>query len=87
MIDADFQLATARQLLARLERLSADSYWAHHASGLRGSLLKCVEEIDTAQGCHQAVDETAWRKLERLNTGGFWILENAAREIRIKENK
>jgi len=49
MIDEGFQLVLAHQLLVRLERLSADSYWAHRASGLRGSLLKCVEQIETAR--------------------------------------
>lgn len=83
MIDSDFQLATAHQLLARLERLSVDSYWAHLASGLRGSLLKCIEEIDIAQVKHQTVHDSTWDLLEILNTRGFWILENAAREIRI----
>jgi hypothetical protein len=32
-------------LITRLERLSADSYWAHQASGLRGSLLRSLEEM------------------------------------------
>ena len=31
-------------LVARLERLSADSYWAHQASGVRGSLLRLMEK-------------------------------------------
>ena len=34
----------ARLLATRLERLSADSYWAHKASGLRGSLLRSLED-------------------------------------------
>jgi hypothetical protein len=33
-----------RLLLARLERISADSIWAHRASGVRGSLLRLLEE-------------------------------------------
>ncbi len=39
-------------LIARLERLSADSYWAHQASGVRGSLLRLLEagELDSEQG-------------------------------------
>jgi hypothetical protein len=49
MIDEGFQLVLAHQLLVRLERLSADSYWAHRASGLRDSQLKCVEQIETAR--------------------------------------
>jgi hypothetical protein len=33
-------------LLARLERVSVDSYWAHRASGIRGALLRTLEEIE-----------------------------------------
>jgi hypothetical protein len=85
MIDEDFQLILAHQLLVRLERLSADSYWAHRASGLRGSLLKCVEQIETARGKNEAINGEMWEKANNLILVGFWILENAAREIRIKD--
>lgn len=37
-------LELVRMLLARLERISANSYWAHRASGARGVLLKSLEE-------------------------------------------
>ena len=87
MTDSDFQLTTANQLLARLEHLSADSYWAHRASGLRGSLLKCVEQILDAKKRGQIVGQETWRQLKGLNNRGFWILENAAREIRIREDE
>jgi len=86
MIDEDFQLILAHQLLVRLERLSADSYWAYRASGLRGSLLKCVEQIETAREKNQVVDGETWKKVDNLILRGFWILENAAREIRIRES-
>lgn len=36
-------LPLARLLISRLERLSADSYWAHQASGVRGALIRRVE--------------------------------------------
>jgi hypothetical protein len=85
MIDEDFQLILAHQLLVRLERLSADSYWAHRASGLRGSLLKCMEQIETARDKNQVVDGETWQKADNLILKGFWILEKAAREIRIRE--
>ena len=85
MIDEDFQLVLAHQLLGRLERLSADSYWAHRASGLRGSLLKCVEQIESARDKNQVVDGEIWQKADNLILRGFWILEKAAREIRIRE--
>ncbi len=62
-------LELARILIARLERLSADSYWAHRASGVRGSLLRWVEDDqgDAGQG-------------RDLINYGFEVLEKAARE-------
>ncbi len=56
-------------LISRLERLSADSYWAHQASGVRGSLLRLVEEggLDTERGA-------------LLVKRGFAYLEKAAKE-------
>jgi len=59
----------ARMLIARLERMSADSYWARQASGVRGSLLKLKEngELDSEQG-------------SKLIAQGFEYLEKAARE-------
>ncbi len=60
-------------LLERLERIPADSIWAHHASGVRGSLLKIVEKLEGGQ----PVDE---RGLQQVISYAFRILENAARE-------
>ena len=38
-----------RLLLARLERVSVDSYWAHRASGVRGGMLRALEKIEAGQ--------------------------------------
>jgi hypothetical protein len=66
-------LELIRLLLVRLERISVDSYWAHRASGVRGSLLRALEEVETQQvPSHKA--------LESLCQAGFQILERAARE-------
>jgi hypothetical protein len=70
------QTQLLRLLLARLERVSVDSYWAHRASGVRGGLLRALEKIEAGQ----TVDESA---LKRLMDKGFQILERAAQE-RIK---
>jgi hypothetical protein len=56
-------------LVARLERLSADSYWAHQASGVRGSLLKMLENHDQDSP-----------QVDLLVGKGFDFLEKAARE-------
>jgi hypothetical protein len=60
-------------LASRLERLSADSRWAHRASGLRGNILKILEEAGAGNVSSERVD--------RLIDRGFLILEAAAREI------
>lgn len=67
------QIQLVRMLLARLERVSVDSYWAHRASGVRGGMLRAAEKIEAGQ----AIDESA---LKRLMDKGFQILEQAARE-------
>ena len=43
-------IESVKLLIARLEHLSADSRYAHRASGLRGSLWRCVEEME--EGSH-----------------------------------
>ena len=62
-----------RLLLPRLERISVDSYWAHRASGVRGALVKILEEIETGG----AVDPVS---LETNLLIGFEILKEAAEE-------
>ncbi len=65
----------ARRLVDRLERLSADSYWAHQASGIRGSLVKTLERIDQDGGDPFLLTN----RLQQLNDAGFAILVKAAR--------
>jgi hypothetical protein len=60
------------QMLAdRLERISVDSYWAHRASGLRGSLIRSQEKIQAGHSVPY---------VDSLLDIGFDILEKAARE-------
>jgi len=73
------QIASARMLISRLERLSADSYWAHRSSGLRGSLLRALERME------EHGDAVSGAALDELMEQGFHILEKAAREIRVSE--
>jgi hypothetical protein len=63
-----------RLLVSRLERLSADSRWARRASGLRGNILKALEEIEVDQSM-----ETG--RLDRLIEHALEILNKAAMEI------
>jgi hypothetical protein len=63
-------LLQAQILLDRLERISADSAWAHQASGIRASLARQLSESDPAP-----------QALNNLLKRGFNILEKAAGEI------
>jgi len=64
-------------LIERLEHLSADSIYAHRASGLRGSLLRGVEHLE--KGIHANHKEQ--EQLDQLVKEGFEILELAAKEV------
>jgi acyl-coenzyme A thioesterase PaaI-like protein len=72
------QIEFAHRLASRLERLSADSVWAHRASGLRGSLLRWLE----ANQGKPAGNPEERTQLDRLVAQALDILTQAAREIR-----
>jgi hypothetical protein len=73
----DLNLNLIRRLTDRLEHLSADSTYAHCASGLRGSLLRYMERIEAGEWMNRD-DQT---QLDQLEEYGFQILELAAKEI------
>ena len=60
-------------LLARLERISVDSYWAHRASGVRGALTKILEKLEAGE----SIDPVS---LQVNIVAGFEILQKAAEE-------
>ncbi len=62
-----------QMVLARLERVSVDSYWAHRASGVRGSLLRALEVLEAGQPVSAA-------RLQSVLEQAFSILERAARD-------
>jgi hypothetical protein len=63
-----------RLLVERLERLSVDSHWARRASGLRGNILKVLEEYNAGQ-------EVTPDRISSLTQRTFDILRRAAQEI------
>lgn len=74
-------LEQAMLLLSRLERISADSIWAHRASGLRGGLLRVVDRIQIGKKEIASDVERDWYdNLAYLIETGYRILEKAARE-------
>ncbi len=70
----DARVELLRLLTARLERLSVDSIWARRASGLRGSLIKALDSIDSGISLPT-------QQIDLLIDHSFQILRNAAREI------
>ena len=71
----DSQLEQSHRLIYLMERLSADSQWAHRASGVRGALLRAVQGVNDGAG---QPDPAA---LERLNESARELLVRAAREL------
>lgn len=63
-----------RLLADRLEHLSVDSLWARRASGLRGNMIKVLEEVDSGQDIKP-------ERLSPLIERAFEVLKHAAQEI------
>lgn len=61
-------------LLARLERISADSVVAHRASGVRGAMLRALDRYERGQSPSDP-------ELKRLIDVGYLLLQKAAKEI------
>ena len=61
-------------LAARLERLSVDSHWARRASGLRGNIIKVLEEAGSGQ-------RIPYERLDLLIGTAFDLLRRAAQDI------
>lgn len=68
------EIELLRRLVERLERLSVDSIWARRASGLRGNILKVLEESNSGREVEPA-------RLSALIQHTFEILRRAAQEI------
>lgn len=76
---AEQDLEVLEMLVNRLERLSADSTYAHQASGLRGTLLRTIACLESGAEVNEA-------ELDKLVQSGFEILRLAAKEIGIKDD-
>jgi hypothetical protein len=66
-------LQTLQFLLARLERISADSSVAYRASGVRGSMLRMVEKLEKGR-------PVPGQDVRRLVESGYALLQKAAEE-------
>jgi hypothetical protein len=70
-MDNSWQIIQAKTLVTRLERLSADSVWSHRACGIRGSLLRSIEELESG------TPDIRPENLDELMAKGFLILSQA----------
>jgi hypothetical protein len=61
-------------LAHRLARLSVDSHWARRASGLRGNIIKVLEEAEHGEPVSN-------ERLDLLIGTAFDLLRKAAQEI------
>lgn len=66
-------LRTLRFLLARLERISADSVTAHRASGIRGGMLRTIDRLEKQE-------QVSGYEVKQLIENGYLLLQRAAEE-------
>ena len=66
-------IRTLRFLLTRLERISADSVVAHRASGVRGAMLRALDQLEKQE-------QVPEYELKRLTERGYLLLQRAAKE-------
>jgi hypothetical protein len=69
----DESIRTLRLLLARLERISADSVTAHRASGVRGAMLRMLDQLEKGV-------LVSGQEMSRLFEHGYSLLQRAAEE-------
>ena len=72
MPDTRAESQIIEMLLVRLERISADSSWAHRASGIRGSLPNILNEL-------QSGSQLDPNNFTDVITNAFRILTQAAK--------
>jgi hypothetical protein len=73
----------AQTAIDLLERLSADSQWAHRGSGYRGALLRTLEalrELD-AKTSNSQTEQILLERLQSLVSISYELLENAAIDL------
>jgi hypothetical protein len=77
------RLLAGQALARRLERLSADSHWAHRASGLRGALLRSLDDL----AARPQLDPLHAAQFDRLLDQCQYILVKAAGAIRTPDTQ
>lgn len=80
MSDVNSIYTHAQNAIDLLERLSADSKWAHRGGGYRGALLRALNSA-RAVGISTEDNEAAKIQLQRLIDASFELLEKAAIDL------
>ena len=77
------QLDLLRLLVSRLERLSVDSRWARRASGLRGNIIKVLDEAENGVNSSKRLDLLIGHSFEILHQAAYDIpdVENLLKEF------
>ena len=75
------RLNQARELVYKLERISADSTWAHLSSGYRGSLWRAIEQLELSLAEQKPLTSQESERIEQLMQKCYELLYLAAREI------
>ena len=78
-METENEINQIETLVERLEHLSADSIWSHRASGIRGSLLKYLEE---PQNCYKTNSTV---NIQFTIEQGYFVLEQAARILLMRK--
>ena len=83
MLEAEIILSQARTAIDLLERLSADSQWAHRGSGYRGALLRAMDSIREFEltARDRQTEQVLLGRLQDLIDASFDLLEKAAMEL------
>ncbi len=80
-----WKLDQAREVVRRIERISADSCWAHQSSGVRGSLWRAIDRLERSLRGKARFDPDDLAARNRLLDKGYEMLTQAAREIPFKD--
>lgn len=81
-----WKLEQAREVVQRIERISADSCWAHQSSGVRGALLRAIDRLERSMRGKAWFTAQDLAALNHLIEEGYTVLTQAAREIPYKED-
>ncbi|HMN60349.1 MAG TPA: hypothetical protein PJ988_08295 [Anaerolinea sp.] len=85
MDNLEWKLQQAREIVRRLERISADSTWAHLSSGVRGALWRSIEQLERSLRGKARFGRKELADLDTLLDQAFEMMTSAAKEIPYKD--